>query len=174
MGQLGRLSLAIVICLAGGTPVLAQPKEQFWVARDIRQGMSFADFTASTQRQALVVSYPLNDTFTKSVTIDGQTYWLTFCNDRLAYASFLINSNEDFIKSVDSRVNGQGFRQTTFSVSNRYNDTTNTQIPELRFRLENASAAYSITYFLYKGNAQVVLEDERFDDSLGCRAEPET
>lgn len=158
--------------LVTSLPVVAQAKEQFWVAREIRQGMTLAEFTSYVAVQNLTVSYPLKDGLTKSVTIDGQAYWLMFCNDRLSYASFLINSNEDFIKSVDSRVNGQGFKQTRFSVSNRYSDTTNTQLPELQFRLEKPVAAYSITYFLYKGNGQVALEDERYDDSYGCKAEP--
>lgn len=142
--------------------------ERFWVVREIRQGMSEADFLTFVDQHNLPVTTPLPDQDLRQVSVDGTDYWLVFCTGRLTYASWNLADNAKFIKSLDQRINNMGFKVVSISVSNEYSDSIEKELPQLVMRLEKVAASYSVTYTLFDENAQVVLEDSGFDESFGC------
>ena len=166
--------MSLVTLLACTAPIhSATPSNDgFWVARDIVQGMSEADFFSFVKDQKLTVTYPLKDQLTKEVTVDGTSYWLDFCNNRLTYASWNVSDNAKLLKSIDQRVNKMGFRLSTFTPTSSYSDSISTDLYQLEIRLTKPGMRYSVTYDVFESNSQITLEDTDYDDSLNCNLDP--
>ena len=168
--------MALVTLFTCTAPIhsATRSNEGFWVARDIVQGMSEADFFSFVKDQKLTVTYPLKDQLTKEVTVDGTSYWLVFCSNRLTYASWIVPDNAKLLKSIDQRVNKMGFRLSTFAPTSSYSDSTSTDLFQLRIRLTKPGMRYSVTYDVFEANSQITLEDTAYDDSLNCNLDPKT
>lgn len=165
------LSVAALLHSTAALPAVAVPSNGFWVARDIRQGLSEPDFRAFASKNNLEVKTPLPDKEVKAITIDGTEYWLVFCDGRLTYASWNINNNSAFIKSINQRLNNEGFEPSNLSASSYYNDREAKDSNQMTIKLVNQTAPYSITYNLFDDNGQVTMEDSGYDDSYGCQGD---
>lgn len=167
------LMVSLAVSLASG-PVEAQPssKEQGFVVYDqVMQGMSETAFVEYARQKGLEVTTPLPDTDAKSVKLGGTQYMLSFCGGRLTYASWLLDDNAAFIKSMDRRVSDLGFTIKAVSVASDYSDMSQKDVNTLTMKLERYGAPYSVTYTLFDNNGQVVVEDVGYDDSYGCEGD---
>ena len=160
------LSIALLPPVYGAN---ASPtKDQFWLVRDISQGMTESDFFAFAKQNAFEVTTPLPDKSTKSVTIDGTNYWLNFCDGGLTWASWTLPDNETFHRSLDKWINQQEFQLSEFRVSSDFNDRANKTNTQLTLSLTKRGATFSVTYNQFAENSQIALEDVRYDQSLNC------
>jgi len=173
MRRCAKVALGLSVLATSSADATQGGQPGFWVVRDIRQGMTEAAFYQQVTAAGWKVSSPFNDA-TKGVSIDGTNYWLSFCEGKLIYASWLTESNDQFIESMNARINDQGFRLTEFLVSSKYSDSAKKKLNDIRIRLEKQGIRYSITYSLYGTNGQIALEDSDFDDSLGCDRDSRT
>lgn len=145
-----------------------KPWNLFWLSHGLHQGMSEAEFNQKAVEHQFSVKPLMPGSDTKSVKINDTEYWLLFCGGRLTYASWLLDNNDDLIKSLDERVNSQGFRLVEYKVKSSYNDATQTESNNFNMRYENPELAYSVTYDLFSINGQVTVEDSAYDDTYDC------
>lgn len=166
------VALALAAMSVASSSALAQAdNSKFWVAGEIRQGMSEAQFEKYTADADLEVTKPFSSGMTKSVKVGENTYWLGFCDGLLSYASWTIDTNEKYLKSMNQRVNVEGFKLASFDVSSGYSDATNTDMNEMALRFEHNSRDYSVIYRQYGMNSQVTYEDSNHDDSHSCEGD---
>lgn len=134
--------------------------------------MSRADLMKLAERENYKATYPFGGE-SPTFDISGTNYTLGFCEDQLTYASWMISTNEELIKSINKRQNEEGFRLVRGVASVSYDDATKNELSQLSLDLrhpENATA-YSVEYTMFEHNSQIDLIDTRFDDSLNCTPE---
>jgi hypothetical protein len=146
----------------------------FWGLDAIKQGMKRSQIEAILKKQDLRIDdTPPFGPFFK----DGdRTYSLGFCNDELAYFSWLLNNNEQFLKSFDQRTNRDGFEAFSIKANVMHDDRRITDNSEMTIALSHPSGtkAYTITYHLYPENAQITFRDSRYGFKCEAqRSEPE-
>lgn len=163
------LGSAIFSCALISSGLAAKvPSNLFWVSYGIQQGMTEAEFESVVAQQKLSVTYPIPNQDTKAVTIGDATYWLDFCDGRLTYASWFLDNNDELIKSMDERVNRQGFRLADFKVSSSYSDGLKKDLNQFSLRFEHPEKQFSVTYDQFSENGQVHVEDTNYDDTYNC------
>lgn len=167
--RFGLISALLTAALASSA-VAQKPWEKFWLPYGISQGITEAEFEEKAAQNKLTVSYPLGDE-TKSIKFDDTEYWLNFCNGKLTYASWLIDTNDELIKSMNERINEQGFTLANMTVQSSYSDARKKDDNTLEMRLVHPAKAYSVTYNLYSANGQITVEDIAHDDSYGCEGD---
>lgn len=168
--MLERLLTLLILALLS-TPQTAtaqQSNNGFWVARDVSQGMSESSFLAFAKQNDFEVTTPLPDKDTKSITIDGTNFWLTFCDGTLTNASWTLPDNTAFHRSLDKWINQQGFQLSKFEVSSKFDDRSNKSDTVLNLTLKKPESKYSVNFYQFAENSQIMLEDIRYDDFFGC------
>lgn len=145
----------------------------FVVSGKVRQGMTEGQFEDFVRAEGFEVKTPFPDDNTKQVTLNEIPYWLTFCGGTLTSASWLVDENKDFIKSMDQRVSEQGFNVGSVYVQSDYSDIAKSDVNVLTIKLVRSGVPYSIKYSLFDSNGQVTLEDARYDDTYGCGGDPQ-
>lgn len=165
------LTGALLTAVLSSGAVAQKPWNRFWLPYGISQGMTEAEFDEKVAENKLTVSYPIGGD-TKSIKFDDTEYWLNFCNGKLTYASWTIDTNDELIKSMNERINEQGFTLANMTVASSYSDSRKTDDNTLRMRLVHPEKAYSVTYQLFSTNGQITLEDTAHDDSFGCEGDP--
>ncbi|WP_394728163.1 hypothetical protein [Altererythrobacter sp. GH1-8] len=145
-----------------------EPWKKFWLSHGIHQGMTEAEFNEKAVEYNFKVEPLTAGDDTKVVKAGDTDYWLLFCDGKLTYASWTFDTNEELIKSLNERINKQGFRMANYEVSSQYNDATGQEFNQFTMRLDNPERAYSVTYVLFEANGQVTVEDTEYDDTHGC------
>ena len=163
-----KLALGCVLLASAAQAIAQKPWNLFWLSHGIHQGMSEAEFNQKAIEHQFSVKTPIPGSDVKSITLDETEYWLSFCEGTLIYASWLFKNNEELIKSLNERVNSQGFKLIEYNVNSTYNDATQTESNNFKMRFENPERAYSVTYDLFNANGQITLEDTAYDETYNC------
>ncbi|MBO9505555.1 hypothetical protein J7348_13070 [Qipengyuania flava] len=148
-----------------------EPWNLFWLSHGMHQGMTEAEFEKIANDSQFTVKPLTEGSNTKVVETGEKVYWIAFCEGKLTYASWSFHTNDEFIKSMDERVNSQGFRLADYRVSSYYNDASAKELNQFTLRFESSSREYSVTYNLFSDNGQVVVEDKALDETVSCRRE---
>lgn len=163
------LILLTLALLTSAQAVNAQQSDkEFWVTREVSQGMTESAFFAFAKQSDFEVTTPLPDKSTKSITVDGTNYWLTFCDGSLTHASWNLPDNTAFHRSLDKWINQTGFKLSTFQVSSKFDDRANKTNTDMKINLKKPGSKYSVTFFQFAENSQIVLEDVRYDEFFNC------
>ena len=157
----------VIFCFS--TQAIAEkPWDKFWLSHGIHQGMSEDEFNQTASDNRFTIKPLPPDSATKIVKTAEKEYWLLFCDGRLTYASWIIDTNDELIKSLNERLNNQGFKLTSYKASSHYNDASSEEQNQFTMRLENPEREYSVTYDIFSRNGQVTVEDTAFDDTANC------
>ena len=163
------LILLTLALLSSAQAVNAQQSDkEFWVTREVSQGMTESAFFAFAKQNDFEVTTPLPNTSTKSITVDGTNYWLTFCDGSLTNASWNLPDNTAFHRSLDKWINDRGFRLDEFGVSSTFDERANKTNTDMKINLKKPGSKYSVTFYQFAENSQIMLEDVRYDDFYGC------
>ena len=147
----------------------AQPANQgFWVTREVSQGMSESSFLAFAKQNGFEVTNPIAGSSTKSITVDETNYWLTFCDGSLTHASWNLPDNTAFHQSLDKWINDRGFRLDEFGVSSTFDERANKTNTDMKINFKKPGSKYSVTFYQFAENSQIVLEDVRYDAFFNC------
>ncbi|WP_057883972.1 hypothetical protein [Tsuneonella troitsensis] len=166
--KLGIALAATILVWPTASQGAGEPWKRFWLLGGLHQGMTEDEFNAAVVSNKAVVTNPIPNSITKGVKIGGTDYWVMFCNGELTYASWILNNNDELLKSMSERVNQQGFKLSNYKVASGYNDAAKTDNNGLEMRFENPEREFSVTYNLFPGNGQITLQDSRYDDSFNC------
>lgn len=163
-----KLVLSCALLFASTQAMAQKPWNLFWLSHGMHQGMTEAEFNEKAVEYKFTVKPLMAGSDTKIVKAGDTEYWLLFCDGKLTYASWIFDTNDEFIKSLDERVNSNDFKMTSYKVSSQYNDATAQESNQFTMHFENPERAYSVTYDLFSANAQVTVEDTAYDDTFDC------